>query len=151
TTDSNILVRAAVRPLGPAGEVLDRSSLPPHALVLSAPILDEVRRVLQYERIRQLAGISHEERDEWIALVAVARKVGGSGVLVLTIGDQSRRNTGQGTSCPGPQCPNVESDRTVISKGLPAFLSCVSCAESPGAAGFRGSLFQGNPQAGPGP
>jgi putative PIN family toxin of toxin-antitoxin system len=70
TTDSNILVRAAVRPLGPAGQVLDRSSLPPHALVLSKPILDEVNRVLQYERIRQLAGISDDEREEWIALVA---------------------------------------------------------------------------------
>jgi putative PIN family toxin of toxin-antitoxin system len=75
TTDSNILVRAAVRPLGPAGQVLDRSSLPPHALVLSMPILDEVRRVLQYERIRQLAGISDEEREEWIALVAAVSDV----------------------------------------------------------------------------
>jgi len=69
TPDTNILVRAAVSPFGPAGQVLDRSTLSPHALILSTQILDEVRRVLQYDRVRQLARISDEEREEWIALV----------------------------------------------------------------------------------
>jgi putative PIN family toxin of toxin-antitoxin system len=75
TPDTNILVRAAVSPFGPAGQVLDRSTLSPHALILSTQILDEVRRVLQYDRVRQLARISDEEREEWIALVAAVSEV----------------------------------------------------------------------------
>ncbi len=59
-------------PFGPAGQVLDWSTLPPHVLILSPAILDEVRRVLQYDRVRQLARISDAEREDWIALVAAA-------------------------------------------------------------------------------
>jgi len=73
--DTNILVRAAASPLGPAGQVLDWSTLPPHTLILSTQILDEVRRVLQYDRVRQLARISDEEREEWIALVAAVSEI----------------------------------------------------------------------------
>ena len=75
TPDTNILVRAAVSPFGPAGQILDRSTLPPHALVLSDQILDEVRRVLQYDRIRRLAGFSDDEREAWITLVAAVSEV----------------------------------------------------------------------------
>ena len=75
TPDTNILVRAAVSPFGPAGQILERSTLPPHALVLSDQILDEVRRVLQYDRIRRLAGFSDDEREAWITLVAAVSEV----------------------------------------------------------------------------
>lgn len=75
TPDTNILVRAAVSPFGPAGRILDWSTLPPHALILSSAILDEVRRVLQYNRVRQLARISDAEREEWIALVAALSEI----------------------------------------------------------------------------
>ena len=75
TPDTNILVRAAVSPFGPAGQFLDQSTLPPHAVVLSQPILDEVGRVLQYDRLRQLAGLSDAERAEWIALVTAVSEV----------------------------------------------------------------------------
>jgi len=50
TLDSNILVRAATSPRGPALRVLD-IILSGHALVLSWFILDEVERVLLYPRI----------------------------------------------------------------------------------------------------
>ena len=75
TPDTNILVRAAVSPFGPAGQVLDWSTLPPHVLILSPAILDEVRRVLQYDRVRQLARISDAEREDWIALVAAVSEI----------------------------------------------------------------------------
>ena len=75
TPDTNIIVRAVVSPQGPAGQVLDWSTLPPHTLILSAQILDEVRRVLQYDRVRRLARITDEERDEWISLLAAVSDV----------------------------------------------------------------------------
>jgi putative PIN family toxin of toxin-antitoxin system len=51
TLDSNILVRAVVRPHGPALRLFDLV-LRDHVLVLSRFILDEVERVLLYPRIQ---------------------------------------------------------------------------------------------------
>jgi putative PIN family toxin of toxin-antitoxin system len=52
--DANVLASAFIRPLGPSGRILsalvDRSTF---QLVLSIPILDELRRVLFYPRLRK--------------------------------------------------------------------------------------------------
>jgi predicted nucleic acid-binding protein len=52
TLDTNILVRAAATPQGPALRLLD-SILGGHTLVLSRFILDEVGRVLLYPRLQR--------------------------------------------------------------------------------------------------
>ena len=60
TVDSNVLVRAATSPQGPALRLLD-IILGSHTLVLSRFILDEVERVLMYPRLRFRYGITPAE------------------------------------------------------------------------------------------
>lgn len=67
--DANILVRAAVRPQGPARAVLDAASAPPHVLVVSEAILAEVRRALGYERLQRLVRMNTAEIDAYVAAV----------------------------------------------------------------------------------
>ena len=69
TVDANILVRAAIRPSGPAGAVFEIGALPDHRLVLSRPMLTELRRVLGYERIRRLSGITPDEAEEFVTFL----------------------------------------------------------------------------------
>ena len=57
TCDTNVLVRAAVRPDGPARAVLLELLSAAHRLVLSGPLVDELSRVLRYERVRRQDGI----------------------------------------------------------------------------------------------
>jgi putative PIN family toxin of toxin-antitoxin system len=60
TLDSNILVRAATSPQGPALRLLD-IVLNAHTLVLSRFILDEVERVLLYPRLQARYRITANE------------------------------------------------------------------------------------------
>jgi len=50
--DTNILARSSYRLEGPAAEVLERVTAPPHVLILSAASLEELARVLDYPRFR---------------------------------------------------------------------------------------------------
>lgn len=61
--DTNILVRAALNPTGAASEALRRSALPPHVLVVSPWILQELGRVLRYPRLRNLHDLSDDLID----------------------------------------------------------------------------------------
>ena len=62
-------MRAAVRPQGPARAVLDALSAAPHVLVVSEPILIEVRRALSYERLQRLARLTAAEIDAYVGAV----------------------------------------------------------------------------------
>jgi putative PIN family toxin of toxin-antitoxin system len=64
--DTNILARPAYRDTGPAGEVLHRLSKAPHILVISSFILQELRRVLRYPRLRRLPQLSDQQIDSYV-------------------------------------------------------------------------------------
>jgi putative PIN family toxin of toxin-antitoxin system len=64
--DTNVLARAAVRPLGPARAVFIAVVAPPHRLVLCEPMFVELARVLRYERVRAQARLSEEEINAFI-------------------------------------------------------------------------------------
>ncbi len=51
--DTNVLVRAALSPTGPAAAVL-RLLVPPHVFVCSSSILSEVADVLRRDRLRRI-------------------------------------------------------------------------------------------------
>lgn len=71
--DTNILARAAAGPPGPAHELLLRLTHHEHALVISPPLTVELSRIMRYERVRRIHGMSDAEIDEYvdgIALVA---------------------------------------------------------------------------------
>ncbi len=71
TLDSNILVRAAVSPQGPALR-LSNIILRSHTLVLSHFILSEVERVLLYPRIQARYQITASEAAQFAASLAYA-------------------------------------------------------------------------------
>jgi putative PIN family toxin of toxin-antitoxin system len=64
--DTNILVRATGKASGPARAVLLRLIDPPHAIIASNFLLDELRRVLNYPRVRQIHGLSPEEAEQFV-------------------------------------------------------------------------------------
>ena len=78
--DANVLLSALIRPQGPPGRILrrlleDRA----FALVTSPTILAEVRRALDYPRVRKYIVGSDEDLDLWVAsLGLVAEPVEGS-------------------------------------------------------------------------
>jgi putative PIN family toxin of toxin-antitoxin system len=71
TFDSNILVRAAVSPNGPALRLLD-IVLARHSLVLSPFILDELERVLLYPRIQARYQTTAGEAARFAATLSAA-------------------------------------------------------------------------------
>jgi predicted nucleic acid-binding protein len=74
TLDSNILVRAATSPRGPALRLLD-IVLGAHTLVLSRFILEEVERVLLYPRIQARYRITTVEAARFAVSLADAAAI----------------------------------------------------------------------------
>jgi putative PIN family toxin of toxin-antitoxin system len=60
--DTNVLIRAFCTPAGPANELLQLVTAPPHDLLLSPFIIGELHRALRYDRVRAL----HRRDDAWI-------------------------------------------------------------------------------------
>jgi uncharacterized protein len=65
--DTNILVRATKTAAGPAREILRCFRSEEHVLVLSRFILTELLRVLNYERVFALHGLTSAEQQEFVA------------------------------------------------------------------------------------
>ncbi len=70
TLDANILVRANTRSRGPARELLETiRSDSRHTLILSRHLLGEVKRVLQYPRLKKQYGLSEKDIAEHVELL----------------------------------------------------------------------------------
>lgn len=67
TCDTNILVRAAVRPDGPARAVFLELLFDDHVLLTSEHILMEVMRVLQYERVRTQTDLTDDQIASFVS------------------------------------------------------------------------------------
>jgi predicted nucleic acid-binding protein len=73
--DTNILARAAAGS-GLANEILLTATRFEHRLVLSAFLVNELRRVLRYPRLQSVHGLSEEEMEKYVSdLVAVGEMV----------------------------------------------------------------------------
>ena len=64
--DTNILARAASGPPSPAAEVLQLSLASPHILCVSPFLISELSRVLRYERVRRIHGMSDQVIDQFL-------------------------------------------------------------------------------------
>ena len=64
--DTNVLVRAAKGGKGPARELLLCFQSPDHVLLLSAWMLDELRRVLTYPRVAAQHRLTPQEMEEFV-------------------------------------------------------------------------------------
>jgi len=65
--DTNILARAATPNPGPARALLLKATEDPHVLVLSGYVLAELGRILRYERVRPLHGLTDSGIDQYLA------------------------------------------------------------------------------------
>lgn len=74
--DTNILARAAVGPPGPAHALLLLATHHEHVLILSPFLVAELSRVLRYDRLRPIHGLSDPEIDQFVDdLVLIAEAV----------------------------------------------------------------------------
>ena len=64
--DTNVLARATPGKGGPAAAVIDEVLDSPHLLILSAFILTELARVLCYERLRAIHGLTDNDIGEYV-------------------------------------------------------------------------------------
>lgn len=64
--DSNILARAACGPPSPAAELLLRTLCSPYTVCISPVLLDELNRVLRYDRVRKLHRMQDSGIDAYI-------------------------------------------------------------------------------------
>jgi putative PIN family toxin of toxin-antitoxin system len=73
--DSNVLVRATGHSSGPARVVFLWLLEPPHSLIASELLLDELRRVLNYPRVRRAHGLSVKMIEQHLADVAASAEL----------------------------------------------------------------------------
>ena len=64
--DSNVLGRATPKSSGPAREVVQQALREPHALVISLPLLVELREMLEYERMRRVHQLDDAEINDFV-------------------------------------------------------------------------------------
>lgn len=70
--DTNVLARAASGPPGPAAELLKLCLESPRELCVSLFLISELSRVLRYDRVRRIHGLSDEGIDEFLQDLQVA-------------------------------------------------------------------------------
>lgn len=73
--DTNVLVRATGKASGPARAVFLRLLDPPHAIIASSYLLDELRRVLNYPRVQRMHGLTPEEASQFVRDVEAVAEV----------------------------------------------------------------------------
>ncbi len=69
--DTNILIRALIKPQGTVGPILTRLRANAYALVYSQPLLDEFLEKLALPRIRQKYALDDQAIEDALALLAL--------------------------------------------------------------------------------
>lgn len=70
--DANVYLSALIRPQGPPGQILKRLlGERAHTIIVSKAILEEVRRSLDYPKVRKKLDATDEELDAWVDSIGV--------------------------------------------------------------------------------
>jgi len=87
--DANVFVSALIRPEGPPGRIcVELVEHEAFALILSAAIVDEVRRTLDDPRVRRYVRLTSREVEAWLASVqSVAELVEGQRSVSVVAND----------------------------------------------------------------
>lgn len=76
--DANVCLSALIRPQGPPGQILKRLlGERAHTIIVSKAILEEVRRSLDYPKVRKKLDATDEELDAWVDSIGVLADVPG--------------------------------------------------------------------------
>ncbi len=74
--DANVYLSALIRPQGPPGQILKRLlGESAHTIIVSKEILAEVRRSLDYPKVRKKLDATDEELDAWVDSIGVLADV----------------------------------------------------------------------------
>jgi putative PIN family toxin of toxin-antitoxin system len=74
--DANVYVSALIRAQGPPGKVVERLlEKGPHTIIVSRIILEEVRRSLDYPKVRKKINATDDELDAWVESLGVVADV----------------------------------------------------------------------------
>lgn len=74
--DANVYLSALIRPEGPPGQILEKLLMRgPHTIIVSKEILGEVRRALDYPKVRKKIDATDEELDAWVDSIGVLADV----------------------------------------------------------------------------
>lgn len=76
--DTNILIRALIKPLGTVGPVIRRLRDGGYTLVYSVPLLDELLEKLALPRIRQKYRLANPHVETLVALIILRGELGGT-------------------------------------------------------------------------
>lgn len=69
--DTNILIRALIKPRGTVGPILTQLAVGAYTVVYSQPLLDELVEKLALPRIRDKYGLDHQAIETTLALLAL--------------------------------------------------------------------------------
>ncbi len=84
--DTNVLVRATGQSSGPARRLFLRLLDPPHSIIASNFLLDELRRVLNYPRVQQVHCLAPQDVERYVCdLEAIAQVVNVTGPLPFQV------------------------------------------------------------------
>ena len=70
--DANVIISGIISPKGNAAKILDLWEQGEFDLVLSQPILDEIRRVLAYPRIKEKYNLPEQHISKFLELISNA-------------------------------------------------------------------------------
>ena len=74
--DANVYVSALIRPQGPPGQIVERLlGEGPHTIIVSKMILEEVRRSLDYPKVRKKIDATEQELNAWVDSLGVLADV----------------------------------------------------------------------------
>ncbi|HXV60275.1 MAG TPA: putative toxin-antitoxin system toxin component, PIN family [Vicinamibacteria bacterium] len=74
--DANVYLSALIRPQGPPGQIIKRLLREgAHTVIVSKDILEEVRKGLDYPKVRKKIDATDEELDAWVESLGVLADV----------------------------------------------------------------------------
>jgi putative PIN family toxin of toxin-antitoxin system len=91
--DANIWVSAVLNPTGPAGDVTAALMGRRFTLVISRPMVDELRNILRRDKVARRAGLTEDDiraTIRYLASIAVSVEVTGQGYAVCDDPDDNK-------------------------------------------------------------
>jgi len=90
--DANVFVSAALKPHSKPAQIIDLVKKPKIALVLSQAILEELKKVFRYPKIKKELRLSVSEIDETLAKIAAGAVLTPGNIKIKAIKDDPEDN-----------------------------------------------------------
>ena len=115
--DTNVVVSAAISPLGPPAQILRGWSEGAFTWVISAALLDELSSTIQTQRLRRYIKWSHDELREFLDQLRFAARVVSPSQTIGLIEEDPADNRVLETAVEGQADYIVSGDRHLLGLG----------------------------------